>query len=30
MLDCTVLLDNDPVIERGKIVDEKMMVERVR
>jgi hypothetical protein len=30
MLDCTVLLDNDVVIDRGKIVDPKMMVERVR
>ena len=30
MLDCTVMLDNDVVIERGKIVDEKMMVERFR
>jgi len=30
MLDCTVLLDNDVVIDRGKIVDPKMIVERVR
>jgi 2,5-dihydroxypyridine 5,6-dioxygenase len=30
MLDCTVLLDNDVIIDRGKVVDPKMMVERVR
>jgi hypothetical protein len=30
MLDCTGLLDNDGIIERGKIVDEKMMVQRIR
>ena len=28
MRDCTVLLDNDVVIERGKFVDEKMIVAR--
>jgi len=30
MRDCTVVLDNEIVIERGKIVDEKMRVARVR
>lgn len=29
MRDCTVMLDNDVVIENGKFVDEKMIVERV-
>ena len=29
MRDCTVLLDNDVVIDKGRIVDEKMVVERV-
>ncbi len=28
MRDCTVILDNEVVIERGKFVDEKMIVER--
>jgi len=28
MRDCTVILDNEVVIERGKFVDEKMYVER--
>jgi 2,5-dihydroxypyridine 5,6-dioxygenase len=28
MRDCTVLLDNDVVIERGRFVDEKMIVQR--
>jgi len=26
MRDCTVALDNDVIIERGKITDEKMQV----
>jgi 2,5-dihydroxypyridine 5,6-dioxygenase len=30
MLDCTVLLDNDVIIDHGKIVDPKMMVERTQ
>ncbi|MGB0629153.1 MAG: hypothetical protein ACPGRZ_00530 [Alphaproteobacteria bacterium] len=29
MRDCTVMLDNDVIIDRGRIVDEKMIVERV-
>lgn len=29
MRDCTVVLDNDTIIDRGRIVDEKMIVERV-
>ena len=29
MRDCTVMLDNDVIIEKGKFVDEKMIVERV-
>ena len=29
MRDCTVVLDNEVIIERGKLVDEKMIVERV-
>ena len=29
MRDCTVILDNDVVVERGRIVDENMIVERV-
>ncbi len=29
MRDCTVMLDNDPIIERGVIKDEKMIVPRV-
>jgi 2,5-dihydroxypyridine 5,6-dioxygenase len=28
MRDCTVLLDNDVVIDRGRVVDEKMIVQR--
>jgi len=30
MRDCTVQLDNDTIIERGKVVDSKMIVQRVR
>ena len=30
MRDCTVALDNEIVIERGRLVDEKMIVERVQ
>ena len=30
MRDCSVLLDNNLIIDRGKIVDEKMVVERSR
>ena len=30
MRDCTVILDNDVIIEKGRIVDERMVVERVR
>ena len=26
MRDCTVMLDNDVIIERGRFVDEKMIV----
>jgi hypothetical protein len=29
MRDCTVMLDNDVIIDRGRFVDEKMVVERV-
>lgn len=29
MRECTVMLDNDTIIEKGRIVDEKMIVERV-
>jgi 2,5-dihydroxypyridine 5,6-dioxygenase len=29
MRDCTVILDNEVIIERGKIVDKKMIVQRV-
>lgn len=29
MTECTVMLDNDVIIERGKLKDEKMIVERV-
>jgi 2,5-dihydroxypyridine 5,6-dioxygenase len=29
MRDCTIMLDNEVIIERGKIVDPKMVVERV-
>ena len=29
MRDCTVMLDNEVIIEKGKIVDEKMIVEKV-
>ncbi len=29
MRDCTVMLDNDTVIENGRLVDERMVVERV-
>ena len=29
MRDCTVMLDGDVVIEKGRIVDHKMVVERV-
>jgi len=30
MRDCTIMLDNEVIVEKGKIVDEKMIVERVR
>jgi 2,5-dihydroxypyridine 5,6-dioxygenase len=30
MRDCTVQLDNETIIERGKIVDAKMIVQRIR
>lgn len=30
MRDCTVTLDNDTVIENGRLVDDRMIVERVR
>ncbi len=30
MRDCTVVLDNEVVIDRGKLIDEKMIVQRVR
>lgn len=30
MRDCTIMLDNDVIIERGKVVDERMRVARVR
>lgn len=29
MRDCTIMLDNEVIIEKGKIVDEKMIVEKV-
>jgi 2,5-dihydroxypyridine 5,6-dioxygenase len=29
MRDCTVTLDNSTIIERGRLVDPKMIVERV-
>ena len=29
MRDCTVMLDNEVIIEKGRIVDEKMIVEAV-
>jgi 2,5-dihydroxypyridine 5,6-dioxygenase len=29
MRDCTVMLDNDMIIDKGRLVDEKMIVERV-
>lgn len=29
MRDCTIMLDNEVIVEKGKIVDEKMIVERV-
>jgi len=29
MRDCTVILDNEVIIERGKFVDQKMTVPRV-
>ena len=29
MRDCTVILDGDVIIDRGKFVDKKMIVERV-
>ncbi len=29
MRDCTVMLDNEVIIEKGRIVDEKMIVEPV-
>ena len=29
MRDCTVMLDNEVIIEKGRVVDEKMIVERV-
>ena len=29
MRDCTVILDNEVIIERGKLVDDKMRVTRV-
>lgn len=30
MRDCTIMLDNDVIVEKGKLVDEKMIVPRVR
>jgi hypothetical protein len=30
MRDCTVILDNEVVIDKGRIVDEKMRVQRVQ
>ncbi len=29
MRDCTIMLDNEVIIEKGRVVDEKMIVERV-
>jgi hypothetical protein len=29
MRDCTIMLDNEVIVEKGKIVDEKMIVEKV-
>jgi hypothetical protein len=29
MRDCTVMLDNEVIIDRGKVTDPKMQVERV-
>jgi hypothetical protein len=29
MRDCTVMLDNDMIIDKGRLVDEVMVVERV-
>jgi 2,5-dihydroxypyridine 5,6-dioxygenase len=29
MRDCTLYLDNDIVVDRGRLVDPKMIVERV-
>ena len=30
MRDCSIVLDNDLIVDKGKIVDAKMIVERVR
>ncbi len=30
MRDCTIMLDNEVIVEKGKLVDEKMIVERVQ